>query len=361
MRWCWFGLAAGILLTASIATTCEFDVSVWVPQDPNADSLYRVEEGDHLRFLDPSGVLLHARFPKVYSDFHDGLLRAGQAYLDNDGHTAISGFADGADFSEGLAAVRKRAGEPWGFIDTSGHYVIPPRLSSQPGNFAGGLARVLIDHRVGYINRSGLPSIAATLLDGDAFSEGMARVVVEGPCLLPNDGLCGFNGIVPEDAQREHDLGHCKFTFVDHQGAVLPGRFDDAGAFHEGLAPVKVRDKWGYIDRTGAIVISPGYAYAYSFSEGLAAVQDGEEFGYINKSGRLVIDAHFLLAGEFHDHRAVVLQEPGVFYYVSSNGGRAFPGNFIGATSFFKGLANVKLRSGERAFIDGNGRRMFTY
>ncbi len=67
--------------------------------------------------------------------------------------------------------------------------------------------------------------------------------------------------------------------------------------------------------------------------EGLAAVQDGEEFGYINKSGRLVIDAHFLLAGEFHDHRAVVLQEPGVFYYVSSNGGRAFPGNFIGATS----------------------------
>jgi hypothetical protein len=361
MSRCWFGLAAGILLTASIATTCEFDLSVWVPQDPNADSLYRVEEGDHLRFLDASGLLLRARFPKVYSDFHDGLLRTDHAYLDNGSRTAISGFAEGADFSEGLAAVLKRTGEPWGFIDTAGHYVIKPRFSSQPGNFSGGLARVSIDHRVGYVDRAGSLSIAATLLSGEAFSEGMARVVVEGPCLLPDDGFCGFNGIVPEDAPRERGLRACKFTFIDRAGTGLPGRFNNAGAFREGLAPVEVGEKWGYIDRSGAIVIPPRYAAASSFSEGLAAVGDREKFGYIDKSGRIVVEPRFLWASDFHDHRAAVLQEPGVSYYIAPSGVQAFPGNFIRATVFFKGLANVELRSGERAFLDTNGRRIFAY
>lgn len=47
---------------------------------------------------------------------------------------------------------------------------------------------------------------------------------------------------------REND----KFGYVDASGkAVIPATFDHAGAFADGLAPVEVGDRWGYIDPPG--------------------------------------------------------------------------------------------------------------
>lgn len=42
--------------------------------------------------------------------------------------------------------------------------------------------------------------------------------------------------------------------------------------FNEGLAPVSINDKWGYIDKTVEIVIKPQFDRASMFNEGLAPV-----------------------------------------------------------------------------------------
>jgi hypothetical protein len=47
---------------------------------------------------------------------------------------------------------------------------------------------------------------------------------------------------------------------------------DEIKASHEGLAAVKVGEKWGYIDKVGNIVIAPKFNDADWFSEGVAAV-----------------------------------------------------------------------------------------
>jgi hypothetical protein len=39
-----------------------------------------------------------------------------------------------------------------------------------------------------------------------------------------------------------------------------------------GSAAVKVGEKWGYLDRTGAMAITPRFAGAFNFSDGLASV-----------------------------------------------------------------------------------------
>jgi hypothetical protein len=63
------------------------------------------------------------------------------------------------------------------------------------------------------------------------------------------------------------------------------------GFFKQGLAAVKINEKWGYIDKTGNFVISPEFDDARSFSvsktipkeAGLALVNAGGKWGYIRK------------------------------------------------------------------------------
>ena len=70
----------------------------------------------------------------------------------------------------------------------------------------------------------------------------------------------------------------------DKQGTVvIKPQFDDALFFSEGLAIVKVGDKWGYIDKRGIVVIKPQFDNAWPFSEGLAHVKVGEKHGFIGK------------------------------------------------------------------------------
>jgi hypothetical protein len=43
------------------------------------------------------------------------------------------------------------------------------------------------------------------------------------------------------------------------------------------------------MDKTGKIAIAPQFSFAYPFSEGLAVVQMGFQWGYIDKTGNMVI------------------------------------------------------------------------
>ena len=67
-------------------------------------------------------------------------------------------------------------------------------------------------------------------------------------------------------------------------------KFDSVGVFHDGLAVVKAAERYGYIDRSGAIVIPIQWMTAYDFSEGLAAMRvDKKHFQFINTAGTVVI------------------------------------------------------------------------
>jgi WG containing repeat len=63
---------------------------------------------------------------------------------------------------------------------------------------------------------------------------------------------------------------------------------------------------WGYIDKTGRVVIPLQYQQAQPFSEGLAAVRKDDKFGFIDRTGRVVIDFQFGWVQPFQDGRSVV-------------------------------------------------------
>ena len=97
-----------------------------------------------------------------------------------------------------------------------------------------------------------------------------------------------------------------KWNFYTLQGATLPGDWEEARAFQEGLAPVKTRGKWGFADKTGKLVIPAQYKEVRSFSEGLAAVKKDSQWFYIRKDGSLLPSMSVKKAGDFHQGVAVV-------------------------------------------------------
>jgi len=64
--------------------------------------------------------------------------------------------------------------------------------------------------------------------------------------------------------------------------------------------------KWGYIDKTGRLVLPAVYYSAIPFTEALATVSDGVLDGYINREGKVVISHQFERAGPFHSGLAAV-------------------------------------------------------
>ncbi|ECH5021687.1 WG repeat-containing protein, partial [Campylobacter coli] len=50
---------------------------------------------------------------------------------------------------------------------------------------------------------------------------------------------------------------------------------------------------WGFIDKSGKIVIEPKFDGVGNFSEGLAGVELNGKWGFIDKSGKIVIEPKF--------------------------------------------------------------------
>lgn len=96
------------------------------------------------------------------------------------------------------------------------------------------------------------------------------------------------------DMSSAHDL-HVrigdKWGILTANGEQLAEvKFDSVGVFHDGLAVVKAAERYGYIDRSGVIVIPIQWMTAYDFSEGLAALRvDKKHFQFINTAGTVVI------------------------------------------------------------------------
>ena len=58
---------------------------------------------------------------------------------------------------------------------------------------------------------------------------------------------------------------------------LIPPKYDDVYPFSDGLAPVELAGKWGYVDRAGDVVVPIQYDIGHMFSERFASVElDGK-------------------------------------------------------------------------------------
>ena len=82
-----------------------------------------------------------------------------------------------------------------------------------------------------------------------------------------------------------------KFGFINRTGAVVvPPIYDAVGDLREGLIRVTAGNLSGYIDLSGKVVIAPKYDSAGEFRDGRAVIRQGDKYALIDLSGKLIAD-----------------------------------------------------------------------
>ncbi|MCD4705125.1 WG repeat-containing protein, partial [bacterium] len=151
-----------------------------------------------------------------------------------------------------------------------------------------------------------------------------------------------------------------KWGFIDKSGKlVIEYQFDFATGFEEGLSVVHKDNKRGFIDKSGNIVIGYHYDIAGGFKEGLAEVENFNAIGFIDKSGNLVIDYQFRYSWGFKEGLAPV-RGYDKWGYIDKSGNLVIDYQFRWARNFSKGLAAV-LKDDKWGFIDKLGNLIIDY
>jgi hypothetical protein len=312
-------------------------------------------------------------------------------YMDRFGSTIISPNYDYAEpFYDDLAIISyvKENKHLYGFIDRKGTIVLEPQFE-RVAPFQSGVAPVTTffndQYVTKYIDKQGKQALPGTYTLASPFIEANMAIVVkstdnrflsglrwgsinrEGKEIIPLQyKYMPFIGIPSGEGLIAASHDGTKWGYIDKNGNErIPFDFYSAGAFKDGLAPVKVepfRDSlFGYIDHSGKTVLEPKYKQADEFSEGLASVQlpGSEAWGFINVQGNMVIPPQFRSVGDFHQGVAEAwpLHQPRKMGYVDTRGDWVIPPVYDSVDGFENGLAKVSLGDEDNdIYIDLTGR-----
>ena len=167
-------------------------------------------------------------------------------------------------------------------------------------------------HRAGFCDRTGRVVVPAKYESADLFHEGRAVIHT----------LDGKHGV------------------VDNEGRVVAEPIYDALGmrYDEGLLPVRMNGKWGFLDLDGMIAIAPEYDLVRLFHDGRAVVNvggkgiskrglldtttyfGGGRWGFIDRTGNVVIPLQFLDADPFSESKARVTLEDGTQWFIDRSG-----------------------------------------
>lgn len=310
--------------------------------------------------------------------FKNGMARFGidgkEGFIDQMGQVVIQPREAGFyDFSDEMAVIVINQKQPtidgkYGFIDIKGDMVIQPIFDSAQ-SFKDGLAPVKKGHHAGLIDRNGnfvvSPNFDAIWFIArdrygvrvnnrygmiDSRGNIIAEVIYEEPLTLQNNE--SDTPLVPVKKNG-------KWGYIDLSGRLtISPRFDYAYHFSEGLAVAVMENKYGFIDRYGTPIVPFNFENAGSFSDNLAYVAQGYKYGFINRHGDVVIDFQYKQVNHFSDGLARVKKaysnNDEKWEYINTKGTTAISARFSNAKDFCAGLAEVE-EDNYIGIIDTNG------
>lgn len=307
-----------------VSSSCE-ELGLSETKSDEGMNLFPVKVNNQYGFINTQGrMVLEPSYQSAYA-FSEGLAAVRQSnrwiFIDIEGETLIDGkgtFQELRPFKDGLAPVRIQ--NRWGFLNKRGEISINPKFRSIT-QFSENRAFVRsLDFRSWfYINKEGIElkaDLAANGMDNHEYTG-----FKNGRALVKDQNLFGYLN-----------------TNIE---TVIPINYSDAKVFSDELAAVKISDKWGYISADGSLAINPQFIAANTFGEGLAAVRlNANTYGYINKSGVVIIPEQFEEAMPFYEDRAIVRQN-NLYGVIDKTGNWIVEPTFEQIDNFENGLAKI--------------------
>lgn len=155
-----------------------------------------------------------------------------------------------------------------------------------------------------------------------------------------------------------------KAGFNNSNGDIfITAQFEDARSFDEGLAGIKIDGYWGFINKTGSIVIPCIYDKVSSFHGGNSKVgkiinEEGKQnikYCLIDYTGKQ-ITSYYDEIDYFRDDRALI-KEDEKYGFVNRNGIEVIPPVYDKASYFSEGYAEIEY-NGKCGMIDINGKEI---
>jgi len=323
-------------------------------------------------FIDTAGrqeTLFFSDYPEI-REFHEGLAAVKNAenkwgFLDENYAEIIKPHYNSvSDFNEGYACVQREGS--YGYIDVTGVETIPLRFNKATP-FKYGVSIVKQDKLWGVIDRHG---VAIVEMEYDSMWRWEGDLIFA----MKNNkfGILDTSGKVIASPIYEsvHQTMNAKNLSVNTKNILVQkrglwGEINSKG--EEIFAPVfqgigvvsdsklvlfKKNEKFGYMDQSGHVVVSPQYKLASDFINGRAAVFNGK-WGFIDTTGELVIQDKYDEVGFFTSDLAPVKME-GKFGYIDKIGNVVVPLQYSKTSSFLNRVATVQ-KDHHMGLIDTTG------
>ena len=263
--------------------------------------------------------------------------------------------------------------EGWGFVNQQGEFVIEPQFdninfSYEDGVFSDGLTLFTGNNgNSGFINSEGYIVIDPIYSRANPFREEIAIVVKEneypkaidinGKVLfdIPCVNFCGsfYDGMA---IIQKGD----KYGFINKTGQIqITPQFMDVRNFYLGVAPAQSfeeNNKWGLIDRNGKWILMPQFDRIENFSNnGLAPIENDKKYGFIETNGKIKINPRFDQTLGFSQDLSAC-KKNGTWGYIDKTGSFIINPQFKEGNNFHFGYAKVQLEDGKWGLIDKTGK-----
>lgn len=280
-------------------------------------------------------------------------------------------------YSENFLYVKKRTKDTsyFCYLDRKGNERFKIN-STLPFNFNSGVASTVkfLDEKgearlFGFVNNKGKVLYENVLHDALDFSDSLAYINtgkergyigIDGQFKIRLDtSLIGYKFAEGKAAVADKEY---RFGFIDKTGKlVIPYKYDETGEFSEGLCKVYYKGYFGFINHQGEFVIENKFDEAKPFSESFAFVAKYDSiyqphWGFINKDGRLIEEYIYSRVNDFSEGFAAV-QKNGKWGFINYAGETKIDFIYDVADSFKRGLAFVVDKTnGKAGFINQEGK-----
>jgi hypothetical protein len=200
-------------------------------------------------------------------------------------------------------------------------------------DFKEGLARVSLNGKEGFIDKSGNVRIQPVFHDALEFHKNV--------CVVEKDGKFGlidrwgdyimttsydeignaFNSQVPY--QKGEKAGY----FPLNNAKEIRTKFEDASDFINGTAIVKSQGSYGAIDTLGNWTIPAIYDWVEENVRGVSRVKKGDLYGLVAHGKGEVLPAQYQAIGSMNESRRIVAQD-GIFGYIDASNQWVIPMKF---------------------------------